>query len=311
MDSSIRLVQIQTTSNCSGRCLVCPYEHSWHCKHPGYMSDSSFLHVLDELKSFLGDYKQKICLYLMNDPFMDKQIVERIETVFQYFPNCHVELSTNGIPLNPDISEKIVNVITKYDKKNLSEMWLSIFGHNKRTWEFLTRKKKYEQAISNIINYIKINNGRIKTLINSASGASIDGSVHFYSKEQWLKFVNSLFVTYKLPSKNIEARYFLFHNRAGNVRIGSWNGDEFYREIDKFHPFDCWRYRKGLHILYNADITCCCMDYMRECIWGNLKDQTLREIWNGEKRQDFIDKATGVKKPDDGFLCSRCMHPGG
>lgn len=312
MDNQIKLIQIMTTSACSGLCQICPYKDSWHRKHPGYMNDKSFLHVLDEIKSFVGDYTEKFCLYLMNDPFMDKQIVERTETVFQYFPNCHIELSTNGIPLNPDISEKIINVITKYDKKNRSEMWLSIFGKDKKTWEFLTgREGKYEQAIQNIINFIKINNGKIKTFINSASGASRDNFIYFYSEKQWLEFINGLFTAYKLPSKNIKARYFLFHNRAGNVRIGNWSGNEFHREIDKFHSFDCWRYREGLHVMYNADVICCCMDYMRECIWGSLKDQTLQEIWDGKKRQDFIDKATGIKKSNEGFLCSRCMHPGG
>ena len=312
MNNQIKLIQIMTISACSGKCIVCPYRHSWHYKNPGYMNDKSFLHVLDELKSFLGeDYSNKICPYLMNDPFMDKKIVERVETIFQYFPKCYVELSTNGIPLSSDISEKIINVLLKHDKTNRSMIFFSFFGKDKKTWEFLTGKEKYDIALKNMVNYLKINNSRIKTFINTVSGMSIDGSMYFYSKEEWLQTINKILTFYNIPIKNMNIRYYPFHNRAGKVRIGPWDGTEFHRTIDKFNPFDCWRYRAGLHILYNLEILPCCACYDRDEVWGSLKTNTLEEIWNGQKRKDFIDRAIGIKPSDSNFICSKCLHPGG
>ena len=54
-----------------------------------------------------------------------------------------------------------------------------------------------------------------------------------------------------------------------------------------------------------------CMDYSHKNVWGNLKEQSLKEIWNGEKRKDFIDKAVGLKESDEDFICKKCLGVGG
>ncbi|RLC73787.1 MAG: hypothetical protein DRI26_00070 [Chloroflexi bacterium] len=133
----------------------------------------------------------------------------------------------------------------------------------------------------------------------------------FYSQSAWKHFLNSIFQTYNLPLENVHLRYYTFHNRAGNVRLCNWDGTEYYREIGPEYPFDCWRFRSGIHILYNLDVIACCMDWNRETVFGNLKTQTLKEIWEGEKRRTFVDMASGRKPSPKDFICKRCMSPGG
>ena len=53
------------------------------------------------------------------------------------------------------------------------------------------------------------------------------------------------------------------------------------------------------------------MLYSCKPVWGNLREQSIKEIWNGEKRKDFVDKATGLKPSDPDFPCKRCMSVGG
>ena len=87
--------------------------------------------------------------------------------------------------------------------------------------------------------------------------------------------------------------------------------NSFYRAIDKYHSFSCWRFISGLHVLYNLDVVVCCMDYSCKYIWGNLRTESIKEVWNGEKRRDFVDKATGLKPSDSDFICKHCMSVGG
>ena len=304
------LIQIQTTSECSGNCIICPYSNSWHKKHPGYMKEELFLRTLEEIKINAGDYTEKICPYLMQDPFSDKKIVERVETIFQHFPNCYVELSTNAILLNPDKTEQLIDIIKKYDKKKRSQMWISFHGFDKNTWETIMGRAGYEQARDNMIDFLKMNNGTMKVSLNG-SGISRDQQIFFFGKDDWLNNLSKIFSATSVPNEGIRFKYFSFHNRAGKVRLGNWDGNEFYRNIDQFHPFDCFRYRTALHVLYNGDIVPCCMEYDRNEVWGNLQKQTLQEIWEGDKRQEFIDRATGIKKSDDRFICKLCQSPGG
>ena len=304
------LIQVQTTSECSGNCIICPYSSSWHKKHPGYMKEELFLHTLEEIKTNAGDYTAKICPYLMQDPFSDKKIVERVETIFQYFPNCYVELSTNAILLNPDKAEQLIDIIKKHDKKKRSEMWISFHGSNKNTWETIMGRPGYEKARDNVIDFLKMNDGNMKVSLNG-SGVSKDNQIYFFGEKDWLNNLSKIFNATGVSNKNTRFKYFSFHNRAGKVRLGNWNGNEFYRNIDQYQSFDCWRYRRGLHILYDGSIIPCCMCYDKDEVWGNLREQTLQEIWEGEKRHDFIDKVVGVKKSKSDFICKLCMQPGG
>lgn len=304
------LIQLQTTSHCSGNCLICPYSTSWHKNNPGYMNDEDFENALQRIKDFEPDFDGQFCPYLMQDPLSDKNIIKRIEMIFKYFPKCYIEISTNAMLLTPKLSEEIIETILKYDKTNRSHIWLSHHAINKETFETLMQRKNYNKTLNNIIEYILINDGRIKTILRG-SGASRDGSLFYFSGEDYQKYWQQIFSKNKLNPKNTQIDYFTFHNRAGNVKIGNWDGNEFNRVIDEYHPFNCNRYISGLHVLYTSEIVPCCMTYNRESVWGNLKKQSLKEIWEGNIRQDFVDKAIGLKKSDNTFICKKCMSPNG
>ena len=305
------LIQLQTTSHCPGNCAICGYANSWHKNNPGYMNDEDFENVLQKIKDFEPDFDGQFCPYLMQDPLSDKNIIKRIETIFDYFPKCYMEISTNAMLLTPKLSEEIIEILLKYDKTNRSHIWLSHHSINKETFETLMQRKNYNKTLNNIIEYAMINDGRIKTTLRG-SGASRDGSLFYFSGEEYQKYWQQIFSKNKLNPKNTQIDYFTFHNRACNVKMKNWEfGDTFSRTIDEFHPFDCWRYRTGLHVMYNSDVICCCMEYSHKNVWGNLKKQSLKEIWNGEKRKDFIDKAVGLKESDDDFICKKCLGVGG
>ena len=305
------LIQVQTVSGCNGNCVFCPSSYSWMKKHPGKMSDEDYVLVLERIRDFQPDFDGQFCPYLMNEPTLDEKLVERIKLVFEYFPKCCVEISTNAMKLTPKLAEELVEVITKYDKTGRSHIWISHHAINKETYETLMRRKNYAQTLNNIIEYLMINDGQIPTILRG-SGASTDGSLIYFTEKEYHDYWVNIFKENALNPANVKVDYFLFHNRAGEVKMEEWKeANEFYRAIDKYHSFSCWRFISGLHVLYNLDIVACCMDYSCKYIWGNLKDQSLKEIWYGEKRKDFVDKATGLKPSDSDFICKRCMSVGG
>jgi len=309
--SQLNLIQVSTVSSCNGNCIICPAPHSWMAKHPGRMSDADFKLVLRRIKEYDPGFNGQFCPYLMNEPTLDKKLVQRVEQIFDYFPNCWVEISTNAILLTPKLFEEIINVITEWDKTGRSHIWISHHAINKQTYETIMQRTEYAKTLNNIVEYIMINDGRIQTRLRGG-GASRDGSIFYFSADEYQNYWQKIFTENELNPKNIKVEYFTFHNRAGNVKMKDWEfGNTFGRLIDEYHPFYCNRYISALHVLHTCEIVPCCMVYNRESVWGNLKEQSLDKIWKGIKRQDFIDKATGLKKSDNEFICRRCIAPGG
>jgi radical SAM protein with 4Fe4S-binding SPASM domain len=58
----------------------------------------------------------------------------------------------------------------------------------------------------------------------------------------------------------------------------------------------------------NGNVGCCIVDYSEGIVFGNIKEQSLMDIWNGKNFNDF--RLTHLKKQRQ-FLnvCDNCCSP--
>ena len=301
-----RLIQIQTTSVCNGRCIVCPYKDSWFIKNPGKMSEQLFDRILRDIKREDPNFDGLICPYLMNEPFADSNILNRIRKIYKMFPNATVEVSTNCELLDKEKATELVNIL----KDKRCKIVISHHGINKKTFE-QTMGINYEKALTNAINLISISNGRIPIAIQDMA-TSIDNQYRLIQPRRIERYWKDLFDDAELAWNNVWLSTMKFHNRAGNVIVDGWEYNKKVREIDENNPFDCYRANgECLHILYDGDVALCCMDYHKEVIYGNLKDQTISEVFESKAYKNIYNQVHGnIKSPDD-FICKRCQSPGG
>ena len=64
------------------------------------------------------------------------------------------------------------------------------------------------------------------------------------------------------------------------------------------------------NLIINSDgeVTVCCADWKRKLVVGDLKEQSLYQIWNGEKLRKFwIDMLQGNKNEYE--MCRKCLLP--
>jgi radical SAM superfamily enzyme YgiQ (UPF0313 family) len=61
-----------------------------------------------------------------------------------------------------------------------------------------------------------------------------------------------------------------------------------------------------IHIVENGNAILCCMDWEREEVLGNVKEQTIYEIWNSARYANVRDKRDGKADSDEDFICKRC-----
>ena len=62
-----------------------------------------------------------------------------------------------------------------------------------------------------------------------------------------------------------------------------------------------------ISILWNGDVVACCMNYDGKYILGNVKEESLKDIWNNEKMRLLRKSVTNkdLSKPEPCLNCER------
>lgn len=299
-------VQIQTTSVCTGKCIMCPYMESWHKSNPGYMTDIVFDKILEEISDFSI---KKICPYLENEPLADHKIFERISKIRKKFPETVIEISTNASLLTKDKIKKLLDVLCE----GPHDLWLSFHGVDKRTYEGIMGLS-FEKNFFNIINLLRESKGRNLNLRIRGAGLGRESTLnHQYSFDQdtYKSFWESIFNIYNLKRKNFFPKIdcFTYHDRAGSIKRNSIHLNHIVRP--SLENFNCVRLKEWLHFLYTGELILCCMDYHRETVFGDIRNQNLTEIFKGLRYENLGSSVTGLIESSCNFICKRCISPGG
>ena len=297
-------IQLQTVSACNGLCITCPYHESWQKKNPGRMSEETFDYVIRLLAEIpLG----KICLYLENEPFLDRRLFERIEKVRTGLRFRDIEISTNVSLFTETNLRQLVDSLSGVDH----EIWLSWHGITPGSYKQLMGFD-FASNLEKLKNYFRITGGKLNTVINSIIGSKLVKERRYSGEKETVSFFKSVITECGITDlSKIKIKPFRFHDRAGSVKTGGEVDKKLRRLKGKLKP-GCWRINEWLHILYDGDIVLCCMDYHKETVMGNVADfDRLEELFASPRYLGVRNKALGLAEAEEGFICRRCLSPGG
>ena len=274
--------------------------------HPGSMTDSLYEKILTELKEWEDEINTgKMCPYLMNEPFCDPKILDRIKLMREMFPNTLIEISTNAELMTPEKSKALIDILagTKHD------IWISRHGITPADVRN-NMQIDGEKSLENIIYFLQEADGRMNVAIKGFL-YSFDQKVILNKPRQFQWYWLKIFKEHDIKTEKIRVKADAFHDRSGNVRIREWQKPAIVRHIGPKHPFYCPRVDKWIHILWNGDVILCCNDYQHETMFGNVKNQTIKEILNSDSYKRIKDMVLGnIETPKD-FICNRCTRIGG
>ena len=100
-----RNVQIQTLTGCNGACVFCPYPRTVESQPKGFMSEELFRKIVDEIATHPV---RRVSPYLMNEPFLDPRLLDRIAYIRKKAPKARVVVTTNGSRLSPEVCERLL-----------------------------------------------------------------------------------------------------------------------------------------------------------------------------------------------------------
>ena len=132
-------VNVETINRCNGLCSFCCCNALEDTRDKLIMKSDVFKKIIDDLSEI--DYSGVITLNINNEPFLDKDMIKKLEYVRKKIPKAYSYLYTNGSILSLDKIDYIVNnhlldelVINNYSEKyKLNKNIEKIYKHLQKT----------------------------------------------------------------------------------------------------------------------------------------------------------------------------------
>lgn len=258
-------VQIETLTKCNAACTFCQYPELTRIGDK--MPDTLFDKILDDLKEFPTGLQTSLTLYGVNEPFLDKRIWKFMRRISDDLPHMPIALNTNGAPL----TEKTIDSLKDY---NIARLSVSFNDYRKEAYED-TMKIKYERTVDVLdVFERKKADGTLSFPVGVTRAG--DGSI------EDLRFIAWVSDRFPHLSNNYTPRFEWVDTDSLRSNIASF-------DVGCTHWFD-------MAIRASGDVSFCCIDGHNTWPKGNVKDESLLEIYNKPQYRRLRTEA--VVRPD-------------
>lgn len=247
----------------------------------GYMDIGIFRKVIDEVNTFPDEVRLKeIELFHFGESLLHPAMTEM--NAYASGMGLNTVLSVNAPELKKDISKELI-------KDNPYKIIVSLDGFDEESFNLIRgRRIDYDQAVSNILGVHKLIGdfgSRTKLVVRMIAMASNAHTIDEF-KAFWSR--NGI---------EAEIREFFPWGEKEMEELGDFNKYPPYMVC----PFS-WQY---VVVQWNGDVVACCRDYNAENVMGNVKNESLTEIWNGKAFESF--RKNMVTGNYQNNICGPCM----
>ena len=244
------MVAVELTNVCNLQCAKCPNKRI--SRPRGFIDDILFEKILHDIES--AGAPTEIALSGSGEPTLHPHLVDYVKAA-RNIPNVGViGFATNGVELNPDLSEKLLDA-------GLTRLKASLDTDDPFMYLKLNGRDTYAQVAANFISFCRSNQARGNRcrVTLKATLYKTDFSLAMRLKQQWSPHVD-------------EVRITPVHNWGGEKKIRLPSEGSARRPCDFL-----WR---QIQILWNGQITLCCMDSMEGHFqMGDAHDKNLSDYW--------------------------------
>ena len=284
-------IQIETTSRCNAKCGFCPHPVVSKTEPQGVMEESLYRRLIDEVSGYPVQLLQP---FLNNDPLMDRQIVARTEYMARKNPHAQVCITTNGALLNQDIAEGLAEL-------RLHTIHISSNGLTGDTYRDTMRIDGYTvlRNVNTLRDCLRRRGSRTRLVVTAILMKRNRDEVALM-REYW-------------RSRGVEFYLNPLNDRAGNIDVAEFADMLPFAEpanqsqLHNWQMTACQSLYTTLAVLWNGDVATCCMDWRRDNVMGNVRDATIREVWEGAQYRS-IRALSDAGRLDERPLCNGCGH---
>jgi radical SAM protein with 4Fe4S-binding SPASM domain len=282
---------VETTNICNADCSFCAYRHMERpktvMKWPVYEK---------AIASFVENGGGSINFTpTVGDPLVDKHIIKKIRHARSHPSITSVMLYTNAILLNRFPSDDILT-------SGLTRLAISTYVGTREGYKRYYGKDKYERVLANI-EAIATRNRELGSPVLITLHLRVSSEEgEWKATEEYKRFEAlvgasniSFLESYDAWSGRIE---------LGDLPAGCELADNLPVEDKKKSP--CFELYRRVHVLADGNVgACICVDLESEIKIGNINEQPLQKIWQGEKLKQYRSEWTKGNLPE---VCKTCTR---
>ncbi|HWB15642.1 MAG TPA: radical SAM/SPASM domain-containing protein [Vicinamibacterales bacterium] len=238
------IVQIESTNLCNAKCVFCPRDEMH--RRQGVMDFDLFRKIVDECAA-LGITHVRMHNY--GEAFLDRQLVEKV----RYAKSrgiAEVGMISNGSLITEDIARAMIEA-------GLDAINISVDAAGKEVFERTRVHLDYDTVIGNIRTLARLRQemGRKRPRLILSFVRQHDSADERAFIEEWSRVADKVHITD-------------LHNWAGTLNATS----------DVNYP--CYRLWLTFTVLWDGRVSLCCADFDGRNVLGDLRTQTIAQIWN-------------------------------
>ncbi|WP_295749326.1 radical SAM/SPASM domain-containing protein [uncultured Oscillibacter sp.] len=289
-------INIDPCNICNFKCKFCAVQTSGEALNfkKQMMPLPLFEKIVDDLSAF-PDKLKLLGVVGNGEPLLNPDFPQMVRYVKDKGIANLVETNTNGSKLNPELNQALIE--SGLDRIRISveavseEGYLEIAGVNIDLERFIYNIKDLHRRSIHAGGSCEI---YIKT-VDAAVDTEEKRALFFRLFES---ACDKIFIDHVIP---LWADWQDIHDRFSIQKVGVHGQDVQTIQVCPY-PF------YSLCINSDGMVVLCCADWKRELVVGDLKKQTMMEIWNGEALRTFwIDMLSGHKEPYS--MCKKCQLP--
>ena len=268
-------ILIEPISVCNLRCVMCYQVDKTFTTKPymGMMDMKLFRNCIDQA---VDGGTQAITLGSRGEPTLHPKISKMLDYMSGKF--MEVKLITNATKLNEQLCHDIL-------KSDVHLLVFSVDAHTKDVYEEIRVRAKFDEIYNNIKQFHEIRDryypdSKINTRISAVLVRDDQDPDAF--TEFWGKIVD------EVSAKNASFRWDTYTN--------------------KVHPNingPCWLLWERLYVWWDGATNPCDADYKSKLSPGNIKENSIRDIWHGEKLTELRRKHLNNMRKEYN-PCDRC-----
>ncbi|WJS05545.1 radical SAM protein [Roseibium aggregatum] len=273
-----KIDQIELTNRCPYRCKMCPRTTSM-TRAIGDMDLALFTRIIDQIK----DNQSYVGLHHFGESLVHRGLTDAVTIALDR--GVRTGLSCNPPSLKPVLAENLL-------RAGLAEMLLSLDSLDAATYRSI---RGPAADIGRALTHL-----RSLMTLRDRTGATTHITLQLISmRENADEIPNFLKLCRELGV-----------DRGVVVDVGRWDfTDDKIAELGEFDPVMhdgfCTRPVESVAVLWDGRVVPCCHDYDGAEVLGNLRTQTLDEIWASDAARKFR------ADPNATALCQNCAFSRG
>jgi MoaA/NifB/PqqE/SkfB family radical SAM enzyme len=269
-------VYVELTNACNARCTICATPDMERKRR--VMPFELFRKIIDECARYRA---RRILPFLHGETLLVPGVFDYFRYIRRTSPTSHVNLTTNGSRLDPDVAATIL------EEELVDSLIVSIDGADKETFERIRIGLNYDEVRANVLGFIRRRNalGKNRPKVSIAM-VTVEENRHCRKafERAW--------------QEADEVRFSVYFNWAGQLQ----NHGRVPHKLNF-----CERIYHYITILADGRVALCCFDSEATHSVGDVSHQSIHEVWHSDS---FNRKREGLYRRDFDrmTLCGRCDY---